>query len=48
MTTALQTPAPVLDELRITRSEATVSVRGLTRSFGGPNILDGLDLVLEG
>jgi sulfonate transport system ATP-binding protein len=47
MMTALQLVAPVLDEPRVTRGEAAVSIRGLTRSFGGPNILDNLDLELE-
>jgi sulfonate transport system ATP-binding protein len=48
MMTALQTHSPVLDEPRLTRGEAAVSIRGLTRAFGGPNILDNLDLELEG
>lgn len=47
MMTALQSHTPVLDEPRVTRGEAAVSIRGLTRSFGGPNILDDLDLELE-
>jgi ABC-type nitrate/sulfonate/bicarbonate transport system ATPase subunit len=45
--TALQFATPVLDEPRVTRGEVAVSIRGLTRSFGGPNILDNLDLELE-
>jgi sulfonate transport system ATP-binding protein len=47
MMTALQTHMPVLDEPRITQGEAAVSIRGLSRSFGGPNILHDLDLELE-
>jgi sulfonate transport system ATP-binding protein len=45
--TALQAATPVLDEPRVTRGDVAVSIRGLTRSFGGPNILDDLDLELE-
>jgi sulfonate transport system ATP-binding protein len=45
--TAIETRAPVLDSPKLTKAEAAVSIRGLTRSFGGPNILDGLDLELE-
>jgi len=44
--TLLQTTAPSA-ETRLTRGEAAVRVTGLTRSFGGPAILDGLDLELE-
>lgn len=44
--TLLQTPTPSA-ETRLTRGEAAVRVTGLTRSFGGPAILDGLDLELE-
>jgi sulfonate transport system ATP-binding protein len=47
MMTAIDTRAPVLDDARLTPSDAAVSIRGLTRAFGGPNILDNLDLDLE-
>lgn len=47
MMTAIESRAPVLDSPKLTKGEAAVSIRGLTRSFGGPNILDGLDLELE-
>jgi sulfonate transport system ATP-binding protein len=45
--TALQTLTPLREEPRVTRGEAAVSIRGLSRSFGGPNILDDLNLELE-
>lgn len=44
--TLIQTPVPVEAPL-VTRRETAVTVRGLTRSFGGPAVLDGLDLDLE-
>ncbi|MCB8876019.1 ABC transporter ATP-binding protein [Acidisoma silvae] len=45
--TAIETRAPVLDSPRVTTAESAVSIRGLTRSFGGPAILNNLDLELE-
>jgi len=44
--TLMQTPDPI-EETRLTRGEAAVRVCGLTRRFGGPAVLDGLDLDLE-
>ncbi|GAB0118624.1 ABC transporter ATP-binding protein [Acidisoma sp. 7E03] len=44
--TVIQTQDPI-EETRLTRGEAAVSVRGLTRQFGGPAVLDALDLDLE-
>lgn len=45
--TLLQTTHTPSLETRLTRGEAAVRVTGLTRSFGGPAILDGLNLELE-
>ena len=45
--TVLETHAPVLEPSRVSRGEAAVSILGLTRAFGGPAILDNLDLELE-
>jgi sulfonate transport system ATP-binding protein len=47
MMTAHPPTAPILDAPRVSQGDAAVRVRGLTRSFGGPNILDGLNLDLE-
>lgn len=47
MMTALEARAPIFDPPNLTTGDAAVSIRGLTRSFGGPNILDGLDLELQ-
>lgn len=47
MMTALEARAPIFDPPNLTTGDAAVSIRALTRSFGGPNILDGLDLELQ-
>lgn len=47
MMTVIETRAPIRDQAPLTRGEAAVSIRGLTRSFGGPNVLDDLDLELD-